>query len=92
MEFDCDPYVIEVKLRDNVSDGRFDSIMSMKPTIKEFKSFQKKLLADHPVFSEKAESSHTRVSDDNYCLFRQKYRDEFYHSINERHQSGFRRG
>lgn len=52
---DSNIYVIIVKLRDNVSDGRFDAIESLKPTVKEFKSFQAKLLSDHPVYSYKAE-------------------------------------
>ena len=54
-QFDCNNYIIEVKLRDNVSDRRFDAISIMKPTIKEFNSIQEKLVSDHPVYSEKAE-------------------------------------
>lgn len=48
-------YYIEVKLRDNVSDIRFDAIRPMRPTIKEYKAFEKKLVSQHPVYSENAE-------------------------------------
>lgn len=55
MKADDDFYYIEVKLRDDVSDRRFDAIRPKKPTIKEYKAFERKLVSEHPVYSEKAE-------------------------------------
>ena len=54
-QYDFNNYIIKVKLRDNVSDERFNAIRTIKPTINEYKKFLKKLVSDHPVYSEKAE-------------------------------------
>ena len=54
-QYDRNNYIIEVKLKDNVSDRRFDAIKCMKPSIKEFKLLQSKLLSDYPTYSKKAE-------------------------------------
>lgn len=48
-------YIVEVSLKDNVSDRRFDVVHKLMPSIKEYKEFQKELLSEAPVYSEKAE-------------------------------------
>ena len=55
MGYDGNSYIIEVKLRDNVSDARFDTIRQLKPNIQMYKAFEKKLISDHPVYNDKAE-------------------------------------
>lgn len=55
MGYDGNCFVLEVKLRDNVSDARYDTLRQLKPTIQMFKKFEKKLISDHPVYSGKAE-------------------------------------
>ncbi len=50
-----DNYIVEIKLKDNVSDRRFDVVRLNKPSIKEYKSFETTLLSDHYVYSKKAE-------------------------------------
>ncbi|MBR4818160.1 MAG: hypothetical protein IKZ72_05920 [Bacteroidales bacterium] len=54
-QLDYNNYVIEVKLKDNVSDKRYDLIREKKPTIKEFQELEKELLATAPVYTKKAE-------------------------------------
>lgn len=54
-QWDYNNYIIEVNLRDNVSDQRFDSIRERKPTVKEFKKIEKEFLAVAPVYTKKAE-------------------------------------
>lgn len=55
MGYDGNSYILEVKLRDNVSDRRFDTIRQERPSIKEFKAFLKKLSENHAIYSERAE-------------------------------------
>ena len=53
--YNLNNYIIKVRLKDNVSDGRFDALKSVKPTVNEYKAFVNRLVSDHPVYSKKAE-------------------------------------
>lgn len=55
-QWDYNNYIIEVNLRDNVSDQRYNAIREKKPTLKEFKRLDKDLLlTGGPTYTKKAE-------------------------------------
>ena len=54
-QWDYNNYIVEVNLRDNISDQRFESIREIKPTLKQFRLFHKNLELQAPVYNKKAE-------------------------------------
>ena len=54
-QWDYNNYIVEVKLRDNISDQRFESIRKIKPTLKQFRVFNKELESQAPVYNKRAE-------------------------------------
>lgn len=54
-QFNYDNIVVDIFLRDNISDRRFDCIESLRPSMQEYEAIEKNLCAQHPVSSMKAE-------------------------------------
>lgn len=54
-QWDYNNYIVEVNLRDNISDQRFESIRKIKPTLKQFRVFHKELESQAPVYNKRAE-------------------------------------